>query len=69
MRSFCGKFREFERRLADRGVTAEHISLLPPEAEYAQVINISDYDMTADIPTDRRVEYSGETAEEMSSDE
>lgn len=69
MRSFCGKFREFERRLVDKGVTAEHISLLPPEAEYAQVINLSDYDMTADISTDRRAEYSGETAKEMSSDE
>lgn len=69
MRSFCGKFREFERRLAEKGVTAEHISLLPPEEAYAQVINISDYDMTADVETDRRAEYSGESAKEMSSDE
>ena len=69
MRSFCGKFREFERRLAEKGVTAEHISLLPPEADYAQVINISDYDMTAEVEMERRAEYSAESAKEMISDE
>ncbi len=46
MRSFCGRFREFERRLQEKGVVSEHISLLPPEAEYAQIINLSDYEMT-----------------------
>lgn len=44
MESFCDDFREIEKRLAAKGVVlSERISLLPPEAEYAQIINTSDY--------------------------
>ncbi|MDE7353665.1 MAG: hypothetical protein K2O06_11545 [Acetatifactor sp.] len=46
MERFCDDFKEVERRLLAKGVIpAERISLLPPSAEYAQIINISDYDM------------------------
>ena len=34
-------FKEIEKRLL-----AERISLLPPSAEYAQIINTTDYQMT-----------------------
>lgn len=49
MRSFCGRFSEFERRLLEKGVESEHISLLPPDAAYAQIINLSDYDITGEV--------------------
>ena len=49
MRSFCGRFREFERRLLEKGIESEHISLLPPDTAYAQIINVSDYDLTEDV--------------------
>lgn len=68
MRGFCGQFREFERRLAEKGVVSEHISLLPPEPEYAQVINISDYDMTGEIPAAEYREEAVKKAEEMSNE-
>ena len=45
MESFCGKFTEFERRLAEKGVFSKHISILPPSSEYAQIINTNDYQM------------------------
>lgn len=46
MESFCDDFKEIEKRLLARGVIlADRISLLPPSAEYAQIINISDYEM------------------------
>lgn len=48
MQSFCGSFREFGRRLLEKGVKAEHLSLLPPEPEYAQIIDISGYEMTGE---------------------
>lgn len=68
MRDFCGQFREFERRLAEKGILSEHISLLPPEPEYAQIINISDYSMTEDIaPAEYReeaVKRNGEMSNE-----
>lgn len=48
MKSFCGSFREFGRRLLEKGVEAEHISLLPPEPEYAQVIDITGYELTGE---------------------
>ncbi|MBQ9429483.1 MAG: hypothetical protein IJU41_08075 [Clostridia bacterium] len=49
---FCGDFHEIERRLGARGVVlADRLSMLPPGAEYAQIINTSDYQMTGDLPT------------------
>lgn len=46
MESFCDDFKEIEKKLLARGVIpADRISLLPPSAEYAQIINISDYEM------------------------
>lgn len=71
MRSFCGQYREFEHRLAEKGVVSNHISLLPPEPVYAQVINVSDYDMTDNIATiDQTTEqYSSTQMKEMRSDD
>lgn len=49
MHSFCGRFKELHRRLAEKGVEAENISMLPPDKQYAQIINISEYNMTGEI--------------------
>ncbi len=47
MESFCEDFKEIEKRLLAKGVVLkDRISLLPPGAEYAQIINTSKYDMT-----------------------
>ncbi len=49
MEYFCDDFKEIEKRLFAKGIIpAERISLLPPSVEYAQIINISDYDMEAE---------------------
>lgn len=46
MESFCNDFSEFEKRLLAKGVVAKNrIAMLPPSSEYAQVLNISDYEM------------------------
>ena len=46
MEQFCDDFKEIEKRLLAKGVVlADRISLLPPDAEYAQIINTSDYSM------------------------
>lgn len=48
MDRFCGDFAEIERRLLAKGVVAaQRIRMLPVSAEYAQIINTSDYEMTA----------------------
>lgn len=47
MEQFCDDFKEIEKRLLAKGVIlADRISLLPPSAEYAQIINTTDYQMT-----------------------
>lgn len=71
MRSFCGQYREFERRLTEKGVVSKHISLLPPEPEYAQVINLVDYNMTETIATlDKAADqYTSAQKKEMRSDD
>lgn len=49
MERFCDDFKEIERRLLARGVVlADRISMLPPSAEYAQIISTSDYEMVSD---------------------
>ncbi len=46
MESFCGDFKEIEKRLAAKGVIlSKRISMLPPSEEYAQIINTSEYSM------------------------
>ncbi len=50
MSEFCGDFQEIEKRLKEKGVVlANRISMLPPVEEYAQIINISDYEMTEEV--------------------
>lgn len=44
MEDFCTDFKEIEKRLLQKGVVlADRISLLPPSADYAQIVNTSDY--------------------------
>ena len=45
MYEFCGDFKEIEKRLAAKGVISRHISILPPQAEFAQIINTKDYEI------------------------
>lgn len=52
MEQFCDDFKEIEKRLLVKGVVlADRISLLPPDAEYAQIINTSDYSMETAVDT------------------
>lgn len=52
MENFCKDFKEIEKRLLAKGVVlADRISLLPPSAEYAQIINTTDYNMTEKAET------------------
>ena len=47
MVEFCDEFSEIERRLKEKGVVLmNRISMLPPAEEYAQIINVSDFNMT-----------------------
>jgi hypothetical protein len=47
MEYFCSKrFPDFVKRLAERGVHYVERHQYPPEAEYAQIININDYELT-----------------------
>lgn len=46
MERFCEDFTEIEKRLLAKGVIlADRISLFPASTEYAQIINVSDYEM------------------------
>lgn len=52
MVEFCDEFPEIEKRLKEKGVILmNRISMLPPAEEYAQIINVSDYEITENIET------------------
>lgn len=61
MEQFCEDFKEIEKRLLTKGVILDdRISLLPPDAEYAQIINTTDYSMkreaeSIDVKKQRRL--------------
>lgn len=46
MLTFCDRFKEIEARLSDKGViVGNRIALTPASADYAQVINVEDYEL------------------------
>ncbi|MGN0538070.1 MAG: hypothetical protein ACI4M3_08860, partial [Acutalibacteraceae bacterium] len=57
MCTFCGDYYEIERRLRKKGIITKRISILPPDAQYAQIINVSDYNMNTDV-----AEYEAKSA-------
>lgn len=46
MRTFCDDYYEIEQRLLKKGIVTKQISILPPDAQYAQIINVSDYNLS-----------------------
>ena len=44
MESFCSGYRKIREKLAEKGLVLNRGSELPPDAEYAQVFNICDYE-------------------------
>ncbi len=46
METFCGEFSEFEKRMKAKGViVGNRVAIMPPTAEYAAIINVSDYEI------------------------
>lgn len=45
MESFCDDYAQLEKILRKKGISTRRISVLPPDARYAQMINVSDYDL------------------------
>ena len=55
MEQFCVDFQEIEKRLADRGVVLDsRLMMAPPEEMYAQIINLSDYELVEEYRHDTR---------------
>lgn len=49
MESFCDTYVELEKRLLKKGIVVKRISVLPPDEQYAQIINVEDYNMTEKV--------------------
>ncbi len=46
MKTFCGEFSEFEKRMKGKGIiVGNRIALMPPTADYTAIINVSDYEV------------------------
>ena len=67
MKKFCSDFKEIEEKLRKKGIESNRLSHLPADAQFAQLINISDYNMLEimdDYSTDnkRRKNNTSESA-------
>ena len=49
MDEFCVDYEEIEKRLVEKGIKVKRISILPAEEQYAQIINVEDYNMKEDV--------------------
>lgn len=49
MASFCEDYLIVEEKLKNMGVLTQRVSVLPPDAQFAQIINTSDYCMRDDV--------------------
>lgn len=49
MENFCSDYSKIEKILKTKGIGLKHISLLPPDEQFAQIINVSDYEMKKDL--------------------
>jgi hypothetical protein len=50
MQAFCSDFKDFEELLKAKGVMMKsRVSMAPPTAEYAAIINVSDYNVMAPV--------------------
>lgn len=46
MELFCNDFSKIEKKLLQKGIVIKNrISILPPDAQYAQIVNVSDYNL------------------------
>lgn len=62
MEAFCRDFAEIEDRLKARGVVvADRITMLPPTAEHAQIINVEDYAFRRESEEEKRSAVSWQT--------
>ncbi len=61
MRSFCEDYQEIENKLRKKGIVSKHIMVLPPEVQFAQIINVSDYNVQDTI---KEFEVSGKKRKE-----
>ena len=50
MGEFCRDYDAIEQRLKAKGIETRRLSVLPPDVQFAQIINMSDYEMTRDVP-------------------
>lgn len=62
MEAFCHDFAEIEERLRANGVVvADRITMLPPTAEHAQIINIEDYAFRKESDADKKAAIAWQT--------
>ena len=65
MRTFCDDYFEIEQRLRKKGIITKRISILPPEEQYAQMINVSDYNLSKKVSEYEAKDAKRHTAESM----
>ena len=54
MRAFCSDYTMLEKKLEQRGIKTNRVSILPPAAEYAQIFNVSDYQLKRSVDTNSK---------------
>ena len=49
MHTFCSDYGRIEDKLLEKGIVNERVSMMPAEEDFAQIINVSEYDLTQEV--------------------
>lgn len=49
MTNFCDDYKKIENKLKYKGISFNHLSMLPAEEQFAQIINVNDYEMVKEV--------------------
>ena len=62
MQTFCVDYATIAEELKKRGLDVRTVTMLPPDAQYATIINLEDYEVTGSVKTIQEVDKEEEQA-------
>jgi len=64
MTNFCDDYKKIESKLKNKGISFKHLSMLPADEQFAQIINVNDYQMLKEVENLEAVSQAEQVAKQ-----